>query len=46
MVRQEADDVVDECPHDALTTLAAELELHTNDYEEGRETAFAIAAEL
>jgi hypothetical protein len=46
MVRRQADGVVDAFPDDALTILAAELELDADAYEEGREAALAIAAEL
>jgi hypothetical protein len=45
-IRRHADEVVDEFPDDDLQMLAGELESDADAYEEGSQTAHAIAAEL
>ncbi|RNJ45827.1 hypothetical protein B5V01_11075 [Mesorhizobium erdmanii] len=46
LLRRGADEVVDEFPHDDLEKLAMQIEEDTDAYEEGADTARAIAAEL
>jgi hypothetical protein len=45
-IRRHADEVVDEFPYDNLETLAMQIEEDADAYEEGADTARAIAAEL